>query len=290
MDTDQFTTSSNKLRTTLVVSIIINIIAILIIIPMMIHANSANQHNNNEMNTSNSHSDEHNSIHDAHEDFVIPLTAENIPTIELQAIADAKGGYNINIKTTNFDFSPEQVNTETDSFNEGHAHLYINNIKTMRLYSNWFHIAPSSLTKDLNTIHVELNTNTHKVLHIGDVTLSKQIELIRDPNAIDRFEVKLNEWRYIQSARPEVILIDVRTEAEFKEGYLPNAINIPVERSDFADRIAQLDKNQEYLLYCRTGNRSKIAFGIMEQAGFTKILNAEEGFPSWKAAGYPTNQ
>lgn len=54
-------------------------------------------------------------------------------------------------------------------------------------------------------------------------------------------------------------VIDVRTPAEFAAGHIAAALNIPVEASDFGARISQLDPEEAYLVYCRTGRRSAIA-------------------------------
>ena len=70
-----------------------------------------------------------------------------------------------------------------------------------------------------------------------------------------------------------LILLDVRTAEEYSSGNIPNSINIDVLSSDFKSKIELLDKNKEYLIYCRSGNRSTIASSIMATNGFTKIYN-----------------
>jgi phage shock protein E len=60
------------------------------------------------------------------------------------------------------------------------------------------------------------------------------------------------------------VLIDVRTPAEFAEGHLEGAINIPVELPTFAAQVAELDPDLEYLVYCRSGRRSAVAIEIMD--------------------------
>ena len=66
-------------------------------------------------------------------------------------------------------------------------------------------------------------------------------------------------------------VIDVRTAGEFAEGHVDGAINIDVEALNFGDQIATLDKSGTYLVYCRTGRRSAIAFQQMSDAGFTVL-------------------
>ena len=72
-----------------------------------------------------------------------------------------------------------------------------------------------------------------------------------------------------------LILIDVRTREEYLAGNIPNAINIDVLSQDFKSKIDMLDKNKEYLIYCRSGNRSIIASSIMSTNGFINIYNLE---------------
>ena len=70
-----------------------------------------------------------------------------------------------------------------------------------------------------------------------------------------------------------LIMLDVRTAEEYSSGNIPNSINIDVLSSDFKSKIELLDKNKEYLIYCRSGNRSTIASSIMATNGFIKIYN-----------------
>ena len=69
-------------------------------------------------------------------------------------------------------------------------------------------------------------------------------------------------------------VIDVRTDAEFQQGHLPGAINIPYDR--IVERRAELppDPNRPIVLYCRTGRRSGIAKQSLEEFGFTNAINA----------------
>ena len=114
---------------------------------------------------------------------------------------------------------------------------------------------------------------TPKLLHwgedeYGDVTVQEASNLIAD--------------------KPELVILDVRTVSEFNDGHIEGAINIPVE--EIANRLSELDKNDELLVYCRTGNRSATAVGILEDAGFTKIYHMHEGISVWVQRAYPVVQ
>jgi rhodanese-related sulfurtransferase len=88
-----------------------------------------------------------------------------------------------------------------------------------------------------------------------------------------------------QSQAADVVIVDVRTAAEFNEGHIVNGLNIDVESMNFDSNLGGLDKSVTYALYCRSGNRSSIAAGKMSDAGFTSILNAQVGFIDLLGAG-----
>ena len=83
-----------------------------------------------------------------------------------------------------------------------------------------------------------------------------------------------------------VVVLDVRTREEFASGHLPNAINIDLNSSQFAEQITQLDPNATYAVYCRSGNRSRIAVDSMKAGGFTEVHHLEGGIGAWLDAGY----
>lgn len=82
------------------------------------------------------------------------------------------------------------------------------------------------------------------------------------------------------------VVIDVRTPAEYEEARVVGARNISVEAADFAERIAELDPEQPYLVYCRTGNRSAVAAAQMAEAGFADVADAG-GLADLARAGAP---
>lgn len=70
-----------------------------------------------------------------------------------------------------------------------------------------------------------------------------------------------------------VIIVDVRTESEYAEKHIPNAVNIPVE-SITAEKPKQLtDLNATILVYCRTGVRAATASKKLAAIGYTKIYD-----------------
>jgi phage shock protein E len=69
------------------------------------------------------------------------------------------------------------------------------------------------------------------------------------------------------------VLIDVRTPAEFASGHLEGALNIDVQSASFDAMVAGLDSNGTYLVYCRSGNRSKAAIARMKSLGFGELVD-----------------
>lgn len=80
------------------------------------------------------------------------------------------------------------------------------------------------------------------------------------------------------------LLIDVRTPQEFASGHIQGAINIPVE--EIGQRLSEVPQDKPIVLYCRSGNRSNQASGILVNAGYTGIYDLG-GIIDWQAQGLP---
>lgn len=90
-----------------------------------------------------------------------------------------------------------------------------------------------------------------------------------------------------KSDDPNFRIIDVRTPDEYNTGHVEGAINIDFNSDTFRDRLEKLDRSGEYLVYCRSGNRSSGAVKIMEELGFTMIYHMNGGIIDWSAEGLP---
>jgi rhodanese-related sulfurtransferase len=88
-------------------------------------------------------------------------------------------------------------------------------------------------------------------------------------------------------SEPGVVILDVRTSAEFAAGHIEGAINIDVEGMQFESGIAELDKGATIAVYCQSGRRSGIAVDKMSKAGFTSLFNLQTGIADWQANGFP---
>ena len=87
--------------------------------------------------------------------------------------------------------------------------------------------------------------------------------------------INLKKALDLMSKSTNLVLLDVRTPEEYMGGSAPNSINIDVLNTDFKSKIDLLDKNKEYIVYCRSGNRSSIASSIMATNGFLHVYNLQ---------------
>jgi L-ascorbate metabolism protein UlaG (beta-lactamase superfamily)/rhodanese-related sulfurtransferase len=88
-------------------------------------------------------------------------------------------------------------------------------------------------------------------------------------------------------ADPNTVLLDVRTEGEFNEGHISNALNIDVKQEDFIEQAkSTLPADKTIAVYCRGGKRSVTAAKKLTAEGY-KVLNLEGGITAWKEAGLP---
>jgi rhodanese-related sulfurtransferase len=90
-----------------------------------------------------------------------------------------------------------------------------------------------------------------------------------------------------RAGKADFVILDVRTPGEFAEGHLKGAVNLDVQSPTFEKGLRALDRKKSYLVYCRTGNRSRQAILAMERLGFRSIFHMNEGIVMWKQQGFP---
>jgi rhodanese-related sulfurtransferase len=126
--------------------------------------------------------------------------------------------------------------------------------------------APSGCT-------LEGQCSAFDTLEVHEVTSQEAFDLIQDNNG-----------------NPDFIILDVRTSLEFHDGHIEGALSIDVNLPSFSEELEQLDRNATYLVYCRSGNRSRTALAIMEGLGFTRVYHLTNGITEWVDAGLPVSQ
>ncbi len=98
--------------------------------------------------------------------------------------------------------------------------------------------------------------------------------------------INVQETKRRAESDSTVVLLDVRTPEEFAAGHIANAILIPVQ--ELEKRLAELEpyRNKTLIAYCRSGNRSGVAAGLLGNHGYTAV-NMEGGILQWKKENLP---
>ncbi|WP_052747841.1 rhodanese-like domain-containing protein [Geoglobus ahangari] len=129
------------------------------------------------------------------------------------------------------------------------------------------------------------------LLIITSILVAGCIQNAGNKNEENRYkDITVDEaYRMIEehAGNSSFVIIDVRTPKEYEEGHIPGAINIDVFGRNFRKKLEELDLNKTYLVYCKTGFKSKIACETMVRMGFRHVYNMEGGIEAWMKKGYP---
>ena len=95
--------------------------------------------------------------------------------------------------------------------------------------------------------------------------------------------LKQTDWKNQLSNDANAIILDVRTSDEFDEGHIQEALHIDFrEPQEFLNKVASLDKNKNFYVYCQSGNRGSQACAVLNQmCSIQHTFNLEEGFAAW---------
>ncbi len=99
-------------------------------------------------------------------------------------------------------------------------------------------------------------------------------------------EVTAQEARAKQQAG--AVIIDVREPYELREGYIKGAVHIPLR--SLSQRMKGLDPSKEFVVVCRSGNRSVTGAHVLQQGGFPQVSSMAGGMISWTRQRYPVQR
>lgn len=102
-------------------------------------------------------------------------------------------------------------------------------------------------------------------------TLSTTEEVTSEEPTLNYQQITQDEAKQIITDEENYIILDVRTQSEYDEGHIPNAICVPNETIGSNDIPELPDKEQLILVYCRSGRRSKEAAAKLADMGYTNI-------------------
>jgi rhodanese-related sulfurtransferase len=87
--------------------------------------------------------------------------------------------------------------------------------------------------------------------------------------------------------RKKAQIVDVRPEADFEAGHVPNAKRISIDQISSGIDKLKLDRKLPVIVVCQSGSASRGALKQLQTAGFTEVKNLDGGVQAWKTAGLP---
>lgn len=99
-------------------------------------------------------------------------------------------------------------------------------------------------------------------------------------------EMTVQELKQKFDKKENFLLIDVREQAEWDQGHIPNAVFMPLSsfQQTFEQKLKDLD--QEIIIQCRSGKRSLDACLFLRDEGYQNLTNLTGGILAWEDAGY----
>lgn len=107
--------------------------------------------------------------------------------------------------------------------------------------------------------------------------------------------ITMDEFRAALDRKEPGLIIDVREEDEYLNGFVPGAINIPRGVIEFRiwKRVGYPDApemNKRLTLYCATGGRCALAAKSLQDLGFNNVVSVDMLFGDWVNAGHPVTK
>jgi sulfur-carrier protein adenylyltransferase/sulfurtransferase len=103
-------------------------------------------------------------------------------------------------------------------------------------------------------------------------------------------EISPTELRDRLEAEHPPLLLDVREPFEREIADLPDVGQLRIPIREVAERMEELDPDAEWVVYCRTGMRSRWVIGQLQGMGFERIHNLAGGVMGWREEVDPTLQ
>ena len=150
--------------------------------------------------------------------------------------------------------------------------------RNWRIWLGIFVLVLASMMVLTGCTSTETNTEP-KMAVVSETTVQTIVTNVSAREAYSLIQEKMDD--------PDFKIIDVRTPDEYNTGHVEGAINIDYNSDTFKDKLVELEKSGEYLVYCRSGARSSGAVKVMEELEFTMIYHMNGGVIDWSAEGLP---
>lgn len=118
----------------------------------------------------------------------------------------------------------------------------------------------------------------------GDIVPPKEIGARAKARVEHLSPDQLNRER---AANADLLLVDVRTEQEYRAGHVAGALWIPRGKLEFAIQEHTTDPDKPIVVYCRSGARAALSALALKAVGYRNVRSVTDGFKGWVEAGQP---
>jgi len=112
--------------------------------------------------------------------------------------------------------------------------------------------------------------------------------MVNEPDSDPFAQIAQMSVHELKDAGPELQILDVRSNREWKGGHVPRARHIFL--SELWKRLGELDKSKPTAVYCASGYRASIAASILKAEGFANVRNVPGSWHAWREARYPVDR
>ncbi|KAA3619970.1 MAG: rhodanese-like domain-containing protein [Calditrichaeota bacterium] len=125
----------------------------------------------------------------------------------------------------------------------------------------------------------------------------QQTKLAKQENSQIITQVATDPWGFMLMSQEEVVeninsqgttlILDVRSTAEFTQGHIPGAVNIPI--TEINQRLSELNsyKDKEIAVVCYSGGRTVASLRLLKEAGYSNLKHIAGDMQAWYAARLP---
>ena len=103
--------------------------------------------------------------------------------------------------------------------------------------------------------------------------------------AITQLPPEITVAQTVDKQKNGAFILDVREPSEWAQAHIQGATLIPL--GSLANRLSELPKDRQIVVYCHSGNRSAQGRDILKNAGFTQVTSMAGGITAWQAQGQP---
>jgi rhodanese-related sulfurtransferase len=206
--------------------------------------------------------------------LAIVISACSAGTVEAPEVTSSPPATEKNPQATSDVSEPEPVLISGRIIEISNGAVLIRNEEDTSLYYN---ISTKSPVKYVEGVEGPLendNVINARVILVDSESLPMEVELVEITDNVPPAYTVINAEKAKKMIdEGDVVILDVRTRAEYGEGHIADSYNVPLDEIDVGiDRIAP-DKETVLLIYCRSGNRSKIAARTLAEQGYVNVYD-----------------